>query len=151
MSHTSSTIEFTGWVTQVRAVEDVIRASKKYTKVISPSRNTHPIQGDEFAGRVVTEKYEVYPDVKVEWDMPALKAWASLVFAETKMIDVVFHYDYRNNKAYFETVDGLDGVEELKKAIPGFSEAIDKLLRKDVKCLTSLSQPKENCVPNHLK
>jgi hypothetical protein len=147
----SKPVEFTGWVTQVRAVEDIIRASKKYTKVVNVFKDSNEMQGKEFGSKVVTEKYEVYPDVKVEWDMPALKAWAGLLFAETKMIDVIFRYDYRDNQAQMKVVDGPDGVEELKKAIPGFTEAIEKLLRKDVKCLIDLSQPKENCVPNHLK
>jgi hypothetical protein len=133
----SKAVELTGWIKQVRAVEDSIRTSGKYTEAISTLGNNHPIQGSEFTSRMVTKKYEVYPDIKVDWDMSALKAWAGLVFAETKMIDVVFRYDYRDNHADVKIVDGEEGVEDLKKAIPGFREAIEKLLGKDVKCPTN--------------
>jgi hypothetical protein len=123
-------VDYTGSIIQVRDIEDAIRASKKYTEILDTMRNQHPIQGGDFPSKVLNKAYEVYPNVKVEWDMPALKAWASLVFAETYMLGVRFRYDYRDNRAEVRFMDGPESVEELKRKIPLFSEALEKLAEK---------------------
>ena len=60
--------EFVGSILAVRAVEDTIRATKKYTKGAFSKPPQHPIQGMDFPSRVLTEYYEVYPDTEVGWE-----------------------------------------------------------------------------------
>ena len=105
----------------VRDLEDTIRATRKYTKGAFSKASKHPqkIQGEEFPSRVLTEYYEVYPDLEVGWDMRAGDAWA-WVWGDVVHIDVVFLYDYRENKAKVTIHGGKDALEKLKEGIPGF-------------------------------
>lgn len=107
----------------IRAVEDCIRATKKYTEGIGTMRNHHPIQGEEFPSRVFYKYYEVYPDTEISWDMPAGVAF-DLLWREVACIDVRFQYDYRVNKASIIVQDGKEAVRELTRAIPGFNDAL---------------------------
>lgn len=120
-------IEYRGDILAVRAIEDCIRATKKYTKGAfrkeSPKPETH-IQGSNFPSRVCTEYYEVYPDVELSWDMPASKLWE---LAWGTHIDVRFQYDYRQNSAKVVIYDAPKSVEQLCREIPGLSETLDKV------------------------
>ena len=114
---------FTGNIVNVRAVEDCIRATKKFTKGAFKSEVHHPTQGDEFPSKVLTEYYEVYPETELSWDMLATVAWAWVWGNETH-IDVLFKYDYRMNRASVIIKNGHESVRKLAKGIPGFSEAL---------------------------
>ncbi len=118
--------EFTGSILLVREVEDCIRATRKYTKGLFRKSIEHPIQGAEFPSKMLTEYYEVYPDVDLRWDMPAKVAWA-WVWGDKLHIDVLFKYDYRSDKALVLIQNGPKMVEELVRAISGFGDALSKL------------------------
>jgi hypothetical protein len=119
--------EYRGSILQVRAVEDSIRATKKYTKgalsMLGRQQQMVPIQGAEFPSRVLTEYYEVYPDMELSWDMAASDAWA-WVWGDTIHIDVRFQYDYRQDKAKMIVFGGSKAIHELSSGIPGFKEAL---------------------------
>jgi len=107
----------------VRDLEDTIRATKKYTKGAFSKAISHPIQGEQFPSRVLTEYYEVYPDLEIGWDMRAGDAWA-WVWGDVVHIDITFLYDYRDNKAKVTIHGGKDAMEKLKEGIPGFGAMI---------------------------
>lgn len=118
--------EFAGSILAIRAIEDCIRSTNKYTKGVFRRKVEHPIQGAEFPSRVITEYYEVYPDMELSWDMPASDAWA-WVWGDTPHVDVWFHYNYNKNSARME-VGGNNGVVEmLKGGVPGLAEAMEKV------------------------
>ena len=115
--------EFIGSILAVRAVEDTIRATKKYTKGAFTKPTPHPIQGGEFPSRVLTEYYEVYPDTELGWDMPASEGWA-WVWGDTPHIDVLFKYNYLRDKAIVVIHGGNGVVKLLGEGIPGFEKAL---------------------------
>jgi hypothetical protein len=115
--------EFIGNIVSVRALEDCIRATKKYTEGIGTMRKQHPIQGEGFPSRVFCKYYEVYPDIEVSWDMPAGVA-LDWLWGETLHIDVMFKYDYRVNKASVTVKDGVVAVRELQRSIPNFGKSL---------------------------
>jgi len=118
--------EFTGSVLDVREAEDCIRATRKYTKGVLRRKQQHPIQGEEFPSRAITEYYEVYPDTELSWDMLASDAWA-WVWGDVPHVDVWFHYNYSRNEARIE-IGGSNGiVEALRNGIPGLTEVLEKL------------------------
>jgi len=118
--------EFVGSIATVREVEDCIRATKKYTKGAFRRPVTHPIQGEGFPSRTLTEYYETYPDLELSWDMSASDAWA-WVWGDVAHIDVLFQYDYRANRGKV-IVHGNDGVVNiLRENIPGFREALARV------------------------
>ena len=118
--------EFKGDVLLVRDAEDTIRATKKYTKGAFSKSVRHPIQGEQFPSRVLTEYYEVYPDMEIGWDMRAADFWA-WVWGDVTHIDVIFLYDYRVNKAKITVHGGKGAVKELRAGIPGFGDMLDKI------------------------
>ena len=118
--------EYTGCILEVRAVEDTIRATKKYTKGAFSRTIRHPIQGEDFPSKMLSEHYEVYPEMEVSWDMPASEAWA-WVWGDTPHIDVRFDYIYQSNKGRV-IIFGNDGVVDmLREGIPNFKEALGVL------------------------
>jgi len=119
--------EFIGSILAVRAVEDTIRATKKYTKGAFQKPVQHPIQGGEFPSRMLIEYYEVYPDTELGWDMPASKGWA-WVWGDTPHIDVLFKYNYLRDKALVIIHGGNGVVKLLEEGIPGFGEALSKVI-----------------------
>lgn len=119
--------EFVGSILAVRSVEDTIRATRKYTKGAFTKPNQHPIQGEEFPSRVLTEYYEVYPDMEIGWDMPASEGWA-WVWGDTPHIDVDFKYNYVRDKAIVIIHGGNGVVKLLGEGIPGFEEALGKVM-----------------------
>ena len=119
--------EFKGTIIAVRAVEDCIRATKKYTEGVGTMRAHHPIQGDDFPSKKFVKYYEVYPEVDVSWDMSASLA-LDWLWGETPCIDVLFNYDSRANKAEVVVRDGLVAVKQLAKAIPDFGDSLAKVV-----------------------
>ena len=119
--------EFASNIGAIRAVEDCIRATKKYTEGIGTMRKTHPIQGDEFPSKTFCKYYEVYPDIELSWDMPAGVA-LDWLWRDTTCIDVLFKYDYRMNKASVIMKDGQRAIRDLKRAIPGFRDLLAKAI-----------------------
>jgi len=119
--------EFVGSILAVRAVEDTIRATRKYTKGAFQKSIQHPIQGEEFPSRVLTEYYEVYPDTELGWDMPASEGWA-WVWGDTPHIDVLFKYNYPRGKAIVIIHGGNGVVKLLGEGRSGFGEALDKVV-----------------------
>jgi len=119
--------EFVGSIMAVRAVEDTIRATKKYTKGAFSKPARHPIQGEEFPSRVLTEYYEVYPDMEVGMDMSIIDATFWLA-GEVPHIDVSIKYNYHVNKAIMVIHGGNGVVGLLKEGIPGFEEALAKVI-----------------------
>ena len=123
--------EFKGSILAIRAVEDSIRATRKYTKGAFSRAAVHPdqmapIQGADFPSRLLTEYYEVYPDMELSWDMPASKAW-EWVWGDTIHIDIRFQYDYRQNSAKVIVLGGRKAVSELSRGIPGFARALNEV------------------------
>lgn len=125
MSHNGS--EFVSNITSIRAIEDCIRATKKYTEGISTIRKQHPIQGEGFPSKVFCKYYEVYPRLEISWDMPAGIA-LDWLWGEYTCIDVMFKYDYRVNEASINVKDGALAVKELARTIPDFSETLAKAI-----------------------
>jgi len=119
--------EFTSNIVNIRAIEDCIRATNKYTKGIFRRRTQHPIQGEDFPSRVLNEYYEVYPDTELSWDMPASEAWA-WVWGDVPHYDVWFTYDYRTNKASVIVKDGVGAVKKLAQSIPNFSDTLARVI-----------------------
>ena len=115
--------ETNGNIASIRAVEDCIRATRKYTEGIGTMRKHHPIQGNGFTSKVFCKYYEVYPQTEIYWDMPAGVA-LDWLWGETPKVDVTFKYDYRSNKASILVQNGITALKELEKGIPGFSKAL---------------------------
>ena len=119
---------FTGKLLDVRAVEDAIRASKKYSEYISSRFARHPLQGDEVPSRMLTKYYEVYPESEFNGiDMSIIDAVFWLADSPSH-VDVRFEYNYSCNRAAMQ-VRGRSGEElnRLKEGIPGFGEAMEKI------------------------
>ena len=116
----------------VRDLEDTIRATRKYTQGAFSKAVKHPqkIQGEQFPSRVLTTYYEVYPDLEIGWDMRAGDAWA-WVWGDVVHIDIIFLYDYRENKAKVTIHGGEDAMEKLKEGIPGFKAILAEITRAD--------------------
>lgn len=119
--------EFYGSVTDIRAVEDCIRATKKYTEGLETRRQEHPTQGDDFPSRVFYKRYDVYPDLDIGLDTPIGEAFRWML-GKYKSIDVGFRYDYLGNRAKIVLRDGKEAVKTLSKSIPGFSKALGKAI-----------------------
>ncbi len=130
--------EFKGSILAVRATEDCIRATKKYTKGAFSKVAKHPMQGGDFPSRMLTEYYEVYPDMAVDWNMSAANAWA-WVWGDVTHIDVLFQYDYRCDKAKIIVHGGQGAVRELAAGIPGLSESLAKVVVADHSDLQEMS------------
>lgn len=115
-----------GNIITVRAVEDCIRATRKYTEGITTMAKKHPVQGEDFASKLFVKFYEVYPDLpeKISWDMPAGQAM-DLLFGDLPRVDVEFMYDYRYNKARVTIRGGTAAVKELHSGIPDFFETLN--------------------------
>ena len=121
--------EFVGSILAVRAVEDTIRATRKYTKGAFKSPVQHPVQGEDFPSRVLTEYYEVYPDIESDkslWDMDIIDA-AFWLAGETPHIDVYFKYNYPRDKAIVIIHGGNGVMKLLDDGIPGFGEALERV------------------------
>lgn len=116
-----------------RELEDIIRATRKYTKGAFSRVQQHPIQGDGFPSKVLTEYYEVYPELELGWDMSATDAWA-WVWGDVTHIDVTFLYDYRDNKARVTIHGGVGAVRGLTAGIPGFLAAFERVKRNGADC-----------------
>jgi len=110
-----------GNIGQIRAVEDCIRATKKYTEGAFTARKQHPVQGQDFPSRVLTKIYEVYPETEISWNMPVNTAMDWL-WCDTPCVMVTFFYDYRSNNAHVD-IEGDDAVKQLDRNIPGFITA----------------------------
>lgn len=123
MTRSKKGIELLGNIIAIRSVEDCIRATKKYTEGIRTMRKAHPVQGEEFPSAVFYKYYEVYPDMEIGWDMSA-DDFMDWVFGETLCLDLMFHYDYRANKASVTIRDGIDAIKKLNLSIPGFKNAV---------------------------
>lgn len=123
--------EYVGKIPFIRAIEDSIRATKKYTEGIRTMRTKHPIQGEGFPSKVFCKYYEVYPEVNIRggafWDLPVGVA-LDWLWRDTPCIDVIFKYDYRENKASILIEDGASAVRTLAEAIPKFSDTLAKVI-----------------------
>ena len=119
--------EYVGNIVTIREVEDCIRNTKKYTEGIRTMRKTHPVQGGDGPSKVFYKYYEVYPEMEVDWDMDA-KDFFDWLWGDTPHIDLMFHYDYRDNKASLIITDGFEALKKLNKGIPGFEEIIARII-----------------------
>lgn len=117
---------YSGDILAVRAVEDCIRATKKYTKGAFSRPVKHPIQGEEFPSRVLTEYYEVYPDFEISWDTLAADAWA-WIWGDAEHIDILFKYNYPVNRAWVIIHGGNGVIKDLERGIPGMKEALSNV------------------------
>lgn len=118
---------YRGSLIDIRDLEDSIRISKKYTKVLFNKKGTEiKIQGDDFPSRTLTEHYEVYPDLVISMDMKATDMW-KWVWGDLVCIRVDFTYHYNDNKGRV-VIHGKNGVvQSLAKGIEGFSKALTKV------------------------
>lgn len=121
---------FTSNIAGIRAVEDCIRATKRYNEGIGTMRTKHPIQGEGFPSKKFRKYYEVSPDTEISWDMPAGVA-IDWLWRDVVIVDVVFEYDYRVNTASMVVMDGQKALGKLVKAIPGFREALKSVIKGD--------------------
>lgn len=121
-------IEYTGDILTVRAVEDCIRSTRKYTKGVFSKPVKHPIQGEEFQSRSLTEYYEVYPSLELGWDMSASDAWA-WVWGDIEHIGIHLVYNYPSNRAWLILLGGNGSIVSMEEGIPGFSQALAQLAR----------------------
>jgi hypothetical protein len=117
--------EFTGTILEIRAMEDCVRTTKKYTKGAFSRPAQHPIQGDDFPSKVITEYYEVYPDMEVGMDMSIID-FALWLADETPHIDVRFNYNYQRNRAMMIVFGGNDAMRALTDGIPGLRDVLPK-------------------------
>jgi hypothetical protein len=116
-------IEYAGNITEIRAVEDCIRATKRYTEGILSKKHPQQIQGDDFPSRTLHKHYEFYPNVsEISWNMPVNTA-IDWLYSDTPCIKLSFRYDYRTNQATVIVADDRD-ITELNKTVPGFDIAI---------------------------
>ena len=123
-------IEYTGSITEIRAVEDCIRATKKYTEGILSKKHPQPIQGEGFPSRVLHKHYEFYPNVpEISWNMPVNTA-IDWLYSDTPCIRLSFRYDYRMNQAVVMLSDDRDIIELNKVA--GFREAIQSVGKQSI-------------------
>lgn len=122
--------EFAGSILDVRAVEDTIRATHKYTEGLATRGATHPLQGADFPSKVLTKHYEVYPGLDLEqertfWESAFLASdW---LWGDLPRVDVVFWYSYLGNKGKVIVQGGENIVALLRDSIPGFGGALDKV------------------------
>lgn len=118
--------EITSDIESIRAIEDAIRATGKYTKMIW-SRNGHSdIQGDDFASKVVTENYEVYPELDITEQRPlweALLSTSDWLWGDIERIEVRFRYNYTRNRAIAQVRGGNGVLKTLSNGIPGWEAA----------------------------
>lgn len=120
-------IEYSGSITEIRALEDCIRATKKYTEGVMSKKHPQQIQGEDFPSRVLHKHYEFYPNVnEISWNMPANKA-IDWLFSDTPCIKLSFRYDYRTNRAVASFSDNRD-IPELNKTVPGFETALTAII-----------------------
>ena len=126
MRNRSSETVVSGSILQVRELEDSIRSTRQYTKGAFRKPTVHPIQGENIPSRVLTEYYEVYPDLELSMDMAASDAWA-WVWGDVLHIDVKFHYDYKCNNAQMIVYGSNGVVKSLCDGISGFKEALNRI------------------------
>ena len=124
-------IVFKSTIIPIRDIEDAIRATKKYTKGAFTSPERHPIQGEDFPSRTLTEYYEVYPETELGWDMPLSTAidWA---WGDVTHIDVRFQYDYRSDLAKMIVYGGRSAIAALTDGIPGFKAAVERVANPEI-------------------
>lgn len=118
---------YTSNIMAARAVEDCIRNSRKYTKMAFSKPVQHPVQG-EFSSRLITEHYEVYPEMEMGWNMLAADAWAWMR-GDTPKVDVWLKYDYRDNTARIIIGGGDKTADLLKEGIQGLADAMKHTAR----------------------
>jgi len=130
--------EYIGKIPSIRDVEDSIRATKKYTKGAFKANRHHPIQGEKFPSKVLYEYYEVYPEVEVRggafWDLPVGVA-LDWLWGDTPCVDVVFRYNYNENRASIKIGGGAESVKLLAKAIPNFSKTLAVVIASETEVL----------------
>ena len=143
--------EFTGDIISVRAVEDCIRASRKYTECLftKVNKNPEPIQGADFPSRVVTKNYEVYPDVEVGWNMSIIDAAFWLADCPGH-IDVRFSYSYPLNRARITVYGGSGVVQLLRDCIPGITDVLGCLASDRSGSVRNSELPQEKTTGNDL-
>lgn len=90
--------EFAGDIATIRDIEDCIRATKKYTEGVNTIRKHHPVQGEDFPSKKFCKHYEIYPEIEITWNMGAGDA-IDLLWGDVLMVELVFDYDYRVDKA----------------------------------------------------
>lgn len=116
--------EFSSNIVSIRALEDAIRSTRKYTEGIETIRKAHPeVQGSDTPSRLFCKYYEVYPKTELSWDMPAGQA-IDLLWHDVPCVDVLFKYDYRINRASMILRDNNGNLKLLLDNIPGFREAL---------------------------
>ena len=118
---------FSGNIGSIRAVEDTVRATRKYTEGIGTMGYHHPIQGANFSSKMFIKYYEVYSYININWDMPAGEA-ADLLWGDARRIDIVLRYDYRVNRATMTIKEGDKAIDDMVEGIPGFKIALDKVI-----------------------
>lgn len=126
--------KYTGTILDVRAVENTIRATERYTKVISrKKRKEYQIQGEEFSSRTVIEFYEVHPDIDIGKQRPLREIWETIkdasdwLWGDTPMVEVTFVYYQARNEALVDVYGGNGVLKMLEDGIPGWKEALEKV------------------------
>lgn len=109
--------EFNSNIDTIRAVEDCIRVTHKYTEGLGTIRKPHDFQGEQFPSKSFTRNYEVYPDMVVGMDMPVSDA-IDWLWADTTCISVRFWYNYLNGRASFKVLGGEESLRRLVQSIP---------------------------------
>ncbi len=124
--------EFAGNILTVRAAEDCIRATSKYSEgVNSRLFSHHPAQGELFPSRVLTKYYEVHPEIDIDqirsfWD--AAYTAADWLWSDTPIVNVLFRYNYLTNRAWVYVYGGEAALALLKDKIPGLTDMLKKVV-----------------------
>jgi len=122
--------EYADNIYNVRAVEDAIRATKRYTVALSTSRRPEKIQGNGFPSKVFCIHYEVYPYADISWDMPVGVALEWLT-QYNPSVEVRFRYEYPVNKATISIFGGDGSVRMLNRSIHGFEKALSVVIENE--------------------
>jgi hypothetical protein len=124
-------IEFGGSILAVRAIEDCIRASHKYSEgVNSKLFSHHPEQGEQFVSRTLTKYYEVHPEIDIDhavsfWD--AAYTATDWLWGDTPRVDVLFRYNYATNRAWAYVYGGEPALSLLRDKIVGLTEILARV------------------------
>jgi len=91
---------------------------------------------------VFCKYYEVYPEVEIRggafWNLPVGVA-LDWLWRDTPCIDVIFKYDYRENKASILIEDGIVAVKALANAIPKFGDTLARVIADETKVIVGES------------
>tara|TARA_Y100000310_G_scaffold344205_1_gene455710 strand:- start:299 stop:742 length:444 start_codon:yes stop_codon:yes gene_type:complete len=117
-----------GNITQIRELEDSIRATNRYTEGLFTKKVKRPEQGD-MPSRAFSRLLEVYLDaefMELDWDMAFMDYLnKSIEWFTSRATVIKFWYDYRDNKAEMSVEETRINI--ICDVIPGFAVSLAKI------------------------